>query len=227
MKIIKLSTGENVMVDDSDYDYLMNWKWYPSGGYAISGEGRIKMHRLIMKAKDGQLVDHIDRNKLNNTRSNLRIVNKCENIHNQKKRDNTANRFKGVTFVKRLGLWQARCRMNLGDHFLGYFTSEMSAAYAYNKKALELSDCALVNELPYSIDRLEEMLISDRATIPPARKQSKQKGVYWNDVKNKWEPKIRVKGKYKYIGSFVHEADAINAINAYRNGLLQGFRSQG
>jgi len=99
------------------------------------------MHRLITKAKDGELVDHIDRNKLNNTRSNLRIVDREGNVHNQKKRTNTNNNFKGVQFIKRLGLWQSRCRIYGNDYFLGYYKTEIAAAYAYNKKATELSDC--------------------------------------------------------------------------------------
>ena len=89
MKEIILSKGDKTIVDDSDYEYLSQWKWYLSKGYAISNDKRKKMHRLVMNAKDREIVDHIDGNRLNNTRSNLRIVDKSGNAHNQQKRNNT------------------------------------------------------------------------------------------------------------------------------------------
>ena len=174
------------------------------------------MHRLIMKAKDGELVDHIDRDKLNNTRANLRIVDREGNVHNQKKRGNTNNNYKGTQYIKRLGLWQARCRIYGNDYFLGHFKSEIAAAYAYNKKAIELSDCILLNEFDLPFSKLEEMLILD-LQHPEAERQSEQKGVYWHKKSGrmkcgKWEAKIRVNGKYKTLGRFIDETDAINAV---------------
>ena len=214
MKTILLTTKGETFVDDSDYEYLSQWKWYLSGGYAYSSE-RKKMHRVIMNAKDGEIVDHIDRNKLNNTRANLRIVDKEGNVHNQKKRANTKNNYKGTQYIKRLNLWQSRCRIYGNDYLLGYYKSEIAAAYAYNKKAIELSDCILLNKLDLPIDVLEEKLISDLSQGKSAEKKSQQKGVYWNKSKNKWEAKIRVNGKYKHLGTFINEIDAINAVKKY------------
>jgi hypothetical protein len=214
MKTILLTTKGETFVDDSDYEYLSQWKWYLSDGYAYSSE-RKKMHRVIMNAKDGEIVDHIDRNKLNNTRANLRIVDKEGNVHNQKKRANTKNNYKGTQYVKKLNLWQSRCRIYGNDYFLGYYKSEIAAAYAYNKKAMELSDCILLNKLDLPIDVLEEKLISDLSQGKSAEKKSQQKGVYWNKTKNKWEAKIRVNQKYKQLGTFINEIDAINAVKKY------------
>lgn len=223
MKEILLTKGYKAMVDDCDYEYLSQWKWYLSNGYAISGPGRKKMHRLVMDAKDGELVDHINRDKLNNTRANLRIVNKEENIHNQKKRTNTKNNYKGVQYVKKLNIWQSRCRIYKNDYFLGYFRSEIAAAYAYNKKAIELSDCILLNELDLPVETLEEMLVSDLIRRE-AEKRSEHKGIYWHQKRGrmkcgKWEVKIRVNGKYKSFGYFIDEADAINALKKIRSEL--------
>ena len=111
---------------------------------------------------------------------------------------NTTNNYKGTNFVKRLGLWQARCRMYKEDHFLGYFRNEIAAAYAYNKKASELSDFTLLNKLNFSTEELENMLITERATPPVAEFQSGVKGIRWNCGKKKWEVVI---GR-KYFGSY-------------------------
>lgn len=210
------SCGQKILVSEIDFEFLNSKKWWISNGYAISWDKREKMHRLILKAKNGEIVDHIDRNKLNNTRENLRIVNKEENVHNQKKRTNTKNNYKGTQFIKKLGLWQARCRIYGNDYFLGLYVNEISAAYAYNKKAIELSDKILLNKFDLSNEELEKMLISDLRTIQDAEKKSNQKGVYWHKksgrMKNgKWEAKIRLNGKYKSLGRFDNEIDAINA----------------
>ncbi len=71
-----------VQVDDSDYDYLSQWRWFmDKDGYAVrfieDASGKtvaVLMHRVILEAKKGELGDHIDRNRKNNQRSNLRIT---------------------------------------------------------------------------------------------------------------------------------------------------------
>lgn len=216
MKTITLTKGHITTVDDEDFEYLNQWKWYLSGRYVISGDKRKKMHRLIINAKEGELVDHIDRNPLNNTRENLRIVDACENTHNQRRRINTINNYKGTQFIKRLGLWQSRCRIYGHDYILGFYKSEIAAAYAYNKKAMELSDCVLLNELKIPTPKLEELLITDRSKIIPAEKQSEHKGVYWHRKSKamrcgKWDAIIIFNGKRKYLGGFINETQAAEA----------------
>jgi hypothetical protein len=220
MKEILLSKGDKTIVDDCDYEYLSQWKWYLSNGYAISND-RKKMHRIIMKAKEGEIVDHIDRDKLNNSRTNLRIISREGNVHNQKKRINTFNNYKGTQYVKKLGLWQSRCRINGNDYYLGLYKTEIASAYAYNKKAIELSEYILLNEFDIYIDELEKMLITDSAKKPPAEKKSKQKGLYWHKKSGRmkqgdWEVKVRVDGKYKSLGRFINEQDAIDRIKNYQ-----------
>lgn len=221
MKEIVLTKGYVTLVDDADYEWLSQWKWYLSGGYAISNEKRKKMHRLILNAKDGELVDHIDRNKLNNTRANLRIVDREGNVHNQKKRENTNNNYKGTQFIKRIGLWQARCRMYGNDYFLGYYKSEIAAAIAYNRKAAELSDCILLNEINLPIEKQNEILVSDLSQIIPAERRSEYDGVYWHKKSGrmkcgKWEAKIRVDGKYKSLGRYLDEQEARDVVLKFK-----------
>ena len=218
MKKIELKSGDFALVDDDDYEFLTQRKWYLSrAGYAIAGEERKKMHRLILGAKPGELVDHIDRNKLNNQRSNLRIVDMEGNVHNQQKRTGTANKYKGTSYVPRLGLWQSRCRIRGNDFFLGYFSSEEAAAYAYNKKAIEYSDTILLNAIDLPIETLEEMLITHRRTQPICEKTSSHTGVYWHKKGGSakqgcWLAVIRIGGVKKQIGRFDDEMKAAAAV---------------
>lgn len=85
MKEIKLTKGYVAIVDDDDFEYLSQFKWCFSGsGYAIrklpkyecGGENRwVYMHRVIAKPKEDEVVDHINRNRMDNRRSNLRVLN--------------------------------------------------------------------------------------------------------------------------------------------------------
>ncbi len=90
MRTIKLSNSDNlVLCDDEDYETLSEISWSLSNcGYA-QGNGRqwgrrcITMHRALMNAKKGQEVDHLNRNKLDNRRENLRFCTRSENIQNR------------------------------------------------------------------------------------------------------------------------------------------------
>lgn len=217
MKEINLKGGSVALVDDEDYDFLMKRKWCVCLGYAVGGRGPAKMHRLVLDAKPGEIVDHIDRNKLNNQRSNLRIVDREGNVHNQQKRTGTANNYKGTNFIKKIGLWQSRCRIRGNDFFLGYFSSEEAAAYAYNKKAQEHSDTILLNDIGLPVETLEEMLVNDRRAIPVAENVSRYAGVYWYKKRGRasrayWAATLRVGGKHKMLGLFDTEKEAAAAI---------------
>lgn len=88
MKEIKLKGGSITYVDDEDYEYLNQFHWLESYGYAkrnIMINGKLKsllMHRVIMKPPVNLVVDHIDHNKLNNQKYNLRNCTSSENVMN-------------------------------------------------------------------------------------------------------------------------------------------------
>lgn len=108
MKEIPLTKGKIALVDDTDYDWLIQWKWHAwtakGKWFAISQEKeghKMKMHRLIMNAPDGLQVDHRNHNGLDNRRENLRICTNTENSRNRRiRRDNTTG-FKGVHWLRR------------------------------------------------------------------------------------------------------------------------------
>lgn len=149
MKRIKLTQGKVALVDDEDYEWLNQWKWYASEGrntfYAfrtgqVCGKNTaIQMHREILGLTlyDGKHTDHIDHNGLNNLKSNLRICTTQQNHYNQNPRKGTS-RFKGVCWRKKLKKWSAQIQYKNRQTFLGYFLKEINAALAYDAKAREL-----------------------------------------------------------------------------------------
>lgn len=149
MKEIKLTKGFVAQVDDEDYEYLNQWKWYiyidRSYRYAIrrdykSGK-RIRMHRIIINAPDNMLVDHIDHNGLNNQRCNIRL---CTNTQNQWNMKGRRNGYKGVSVEKYC--FRASIKYKGKTIHLGSFKTEIEAARAYDAKAKELfGDFAYLN----------------------------------------------------------------------------------
>lgn len=143
MKEIPLTRGLVALVDDSDFEELNRWKWFEDGrGYARRGEKRsgklvaIFMHRVLLGADVGDLVDHIDGNGLNNTRANLRLCNHFQNMRNSKMRKNNTSGFKGVFWDKKNENWRARIRAGAGMINIGSFDTPEEAARHYDAAAL-------------------------------------------------------------------------------------------
>ena len=106
------------------------------------------MHREIANTPDGYETDHIDGNKLNNTRANLRICTHAENHRNVGLRSTNTSGYKGVSFYKRYNRWRARIWANDRLVFLGYFDSALEAACAYNNSAmLHYGEFAWLNQV--------------------------------------------------------------------------------
>lgn len=149
MKNIKLTKGYDAIVDDEDYEELSGYKWqvsintkervYATRRIFKKGKGvTLGMHRHIMKPPKGMVVDHIDRNTLNNTRNNLRICTYGENGSNRIKAvKQKTSIYKGVSKMKN-GQWWANIYHKKVRYDLGRYTTESNAAIAYNNKAKEL-----------------------------------------------------------------------------------------
>jgi hypothetical protein len=139
MKEIKLSQGKVAMVDDSDYDYLMKWKWCAQKSkqtfYAVRNPN-IKMHRVIMCTPEDMQIDHINGNGLDNQKYNLRNCTPNQNRKNRKRRKNGTSKYKGVCYHR--GGIEASAWANNTKYIIGYFKTEEAAAMAYDEKAKEL-----------------------------------------------------------------------------------------
>jgi len=107
MKRIELTQEKYTLVDDDNFEYLNQWKWYFNVGYAVRGyPKRILMHRVILNTPDNMLSDHINRDKLDNRRSNLRIVNQSLNNFNTKVRVDNKSGVKGIYWSKLHNKWR-------------------------------------------------------------------------------------------------------------------------
>jgi hypothetical protein len=141
MKKIELTKGKFAIVDDEDFEWLNQWKWqYDSHGYAtrklwiIGGKGKtekIYLHRLIMDNPTNKEVDHINRNKLDCRKSNLRLVTHSQNLLNRPANSNNTSGYKGVFFDKSRNKWKAMIKINYRSIFLGRFNTAKEASNAY------------------------------------------------------------------------------------------------
>lgn len=134
---IPLTKGKVAIVDAADVEWLSQWKWHSVGSYAGTKDGRktMYMHRLITGAKPGEVVDHIDRNPLNNTRANLRIGTYRQNKINQKLEARNTSGFRGVHWHKQMEKWRAVINVDGKNKHLGLFVDKEEAAKAYDAAA--------------------------------------------------------------------------------------------
>lgn len=139
---IKLTQGKFTIVDDEDFEYLSQWKWFYNNGYAVRmsprGEGkrrRILMHRVIMDTPDDMDVDHINHITLDNRRENLRNCTTAENMYNRKPDKGNRSGFKGVS--DNHGRFKARIMIYGNLLYLGTWDTPEEAARSYDKAAVK------------------------------------------------------------------------------------------
>jgi len=155
LKEITVSDGSIVLVDDEDYEKLSKWKWRITKTGYVRRTGRVEgksvpvyIHREIMLASKGIQVDHINGNKLDNRKENLRLATRFENQRNVGKRSNNKSGYKGVRWVDRVRKWRADIRTDSGRKFIGQFNNKHDAARAYNEAALKYhGKYAFLNEI--------------------------------------------------------------------------------
>lgn len=135
MKTLRLSNSDKlIFVDDDTFKWASKFKWSLSAsGYAQNSRGYL--HKMIL-GKMVEMVDHKDRNKLNNTKVNLRVCNKSQDSANHsKRRTKTSSLFKGVCWNKQAGKWKAYISAHGFHLHIGHFIVEEDAAIAYDRAA--------------------------------------------------------------------------------------------
>jgi hypothetical protein len=150
MKTINLTQGKVALVDDDapSWVFEVNWCASRAGGtyYAARSirreDGKRTMqyiHRVLLDAKLGEQIDHIDGNGLNNQLSNLRIFSNAQNLRAfNLHRTNNKSGFRGVSWFKRDKKWEAKIRHDGVKLHIGYFNSPEEAAKARDEKARSL-----------------------------------------------------------------------------------------
>lgn len=142
MKQIKLSRGEFALVDDEDFEELNQHKWsVDSQGYVQrrgkAGDpcGTVRMHRQLMGHPRGD-VDHVNLDRLDHRRCNLRLATRSQNMANGRRR---ANNTSGYIGVKRYGRkWIAQIIKDYRGYHVGIYATPEEAAIARDKMAVKL-----------------------------------------------------------------------------------------
>ncbi len=144
MKLIKLASEKGfAKVDDLDFANLNQYKWYLSKiGYVchshyINGKRVLwYIHKQILNPNPGFFCDHINRDKTDNQRSNLRICTFSQNNANRVQSNKTG--FKGLGWHNRNQRWQVYLKKNGKPYYGGQFKTIKEAAQKYNELALKL-----------------------------------------------------------------------------------------
>ena len=217
---IPTSNGQVVIVDDEDYDWSMALApWYATpSGYAINTSGAAVrefgtrlMHRMLLDAKKGVPIDHINGNGLDNRRENLRFVTPAQNHMNRHipKRGSTS-KYKGVYWGKKHKKWVARIGIDGKTFHLGNLDSEEDAALLYDAAARLLFrefSCPNFPEMASSqhlIDLASRRLQGEKTRVC----SSSFVGVHWQKEERKWISSIRIGGKKVCLGRFTSEEEA-------------------
>lgn len=138
MNKIELQYGHFAIVDDEDYDFLMQYKWrlatlnikrcYVVSVKILNGKRvKIYMHREVMRTKEDQIVDHINHDVKDNRKENLRNINKVENHKNIVLQSNNTSGCCGVYFRKKTGKYYSMIKINNKLKSLGTFNTKEEA----------------------------------------------------------------------------------------------------
>ena len=143
-RVIQLSKGRGqTIVSDGDYERVARHRWHVGTvhGYVcskikdVNGKWRtVYLHRWLLDVADGMVVDHINGDKLDNRRENLRAVTKTDNNRNRASYSNSHSQYKGIRLVR--GKWIAGITYDGRTRYLGTFYTEIEAARAYDAAAL-------------------------------------------------------------------------------------------
>lgn len=154
-RTIPLTQGQVALVDAADYELLSARGWYAaksrSGFYAATGAsgrpgGLVLMHRLLLRPAAGLQVDHINRNRLDNRRANLRLCTPGQNSRNVGVHSRNTSGFKGVSRHSDGHAWIASINAEGVKRYLGSFAHLEDAARAYDAAALKhYGDFAFLN----------------------------------------------------------------------------------
>jgi len=237
VKHLPLPHNRVAQVDDEDYPQVCSYTWVVNGhGYVVSfpegnDRGRIlSLHRFLLYPDPGQHVDHINGDKLDNTRANLRLVSARTNIWNKPPTTRQSSAYKGVHWHAPQGRYVARITVNGKRRYLGYFTDPTFAAQVYDAAVARWRDDHAYRNFPTlnpaAVHFLEKRLnapksaqearrrsAADRQLAYPIEKRpSPYRGVYW--FQGQWRAKIGSQGKEHHLGFFLDEVDAARAYDA-------------
>lgn len=134
-----MKNGASFIFDPQDELLVRQHTWSITRGHIRTTQNgkTLYLHRLIMGAADNEQIDHINMDKTDNRRCNLRFANHAENQRNKGLRSDNTTGFKGVCFDKSKGKYIAYINLNGVRTYLGLFADKVCAAKAYDLAALK------------------------------------------------------------------------------------------
>lgn len=208
MKEIKLTNSNKViLVDDEDFERLNKFKWWiDKKGYArtsLYNDGKtktIKMHKDITNTDQHDIIDHKDRNKLNNQKENLR---KCTVGQNNANADRSKT--DGIYWTDKKQRWTVAVA---GKH-KAYFRKEdkIAALNCYNYYAKQkFGEFASLNDIEY--------VSKEEWENKKCKRSSEYYGVSYDYTRHKWTAKVGLSSVFrKWLGYFETEIEAAQAYN--------------
>jgi len=152
MKLIPLNRDKFAIVDDEDFVFLTQWQWgyaidnksgteYESVKATINGKRR-PMSRIIMNPSEELVVDHINGDRLDNRRANLRVCTQSQNAVNSKRSRRKYPGYRGV-YLRRDRInpkypWEAKLTVNRQHLSFGRFPTKEDAAFVYDQVAIQI-----------------------------------------------------------------------------------------
>ena len=140
---VYLTEGHRSLIDEEDVVLVGEFLWKYNKGYAertVGGDHKTKyksIHRLVMNAPDDMEVDHINGNRLDNRKKNLRLVSRaqnCQNVHVGRGR----SRVRGVHWIEEKQTWRATIKSNGKVHNLGYYKTVEEAKNVVEQKRRDI-----------------------------------------------------------------------------------------
>ena len=123
--------GIKFIIDPEDFEKIKDKSFFlHTGGYVASSKKQY-LHRILMNPPDDKMVDHINGNKLDNRKSNLRVCSNQENQMNTRKQKNNKSGFKGVYFDKQRNKFKAQIMIDGKNKNLGLFENPEDAYKKY------------------------------------------------------------------------------------------------
>lgn len=194
------------IISREDYDEIMKYKWYKTCyGYAsghVHGKD-LKLHRYIMILNNininKKIVDHINHNKLDNRRINLRVCDHRINSQNKRKRENTISNYVG-TYITKNNRFRSTVQISGIEHYLGTFDTDKEAAYIRDHYLVSRDD---FKELGFKLnfpELLDEYRYKEfKSTYKKRKKSSRYIGVHFNKHAQQYVSVFKKSDELKYI----------------------------
>lgn len=218
--------GYSVLIDDEDAELIGSYTWHPGSDkahvyfYTYVGANRstrkhIGMHRFLMGCScgDGKIVDHINRNTLDNRKGNLRVCTQRDNLCNSGLRTDNSSGYKGVCFGGRTKNWIAQIHYNNEGYSIGTAETAKEAAKLYDRVAIKLfGEFANTNfsRNDYSLDEIEAVY-AKFTDVLACNNTSGYRGVYYHKRDEIWTASINCNKVRHYLGTFSDPEKAARA----------------